>query len=74
MVRRFRLIDAEFRRLAPQYPEHGRDHRDGVEVPRPHGLMSNHRGRRACRLSGKCPTKSSIRGNRANGYMMESRP
>lgn len=40
MVRRFRLIDEEFRRLAPQYPNTVVVNRDGVEFHDRHGLMS----------------------------------
>jgi deoxyadenosine/deoxycytidine kinase len=39
MVRRFRLIDAEFRRLAPQYPQAVVIDRDGVEFHERHGLQ-----------------------------------
>jgi len=40
MVRRFRLIDEEFRRLAPQYPNTVVVNRDGVEFHDRNGLMS----------------------------------
>ena len=40
MVRRFRLIDEEFRRLAPQYPNTVVINRDGVEFHDRKGLMS----------------------------------
>lgn len=40
MVRRFRLIDAEFRRLAPLYPNTVVIDRDGVEFHERQGLMS----------------------------------
>jgi len=40
MVRRFRLIDEEFRRLAPQYPNTVVVNRDGVEFHDRQGLMS----------------------------------
>jgi deoxyadenosine/deoxycytidine kinase len=39
MVRRFRLIDAEFRRLAPQYPNASVIDRDGQEFHQRAGLM-----------------------------------
>ena len=39
MVRRFRLIDAEFRRLAPAYPNHVIINRDGMEFHARGGLM-----------------------------------
>lgn len=39
MVRRFRLIDAEFRRLAPQYPNTVVIDRDGIEFHSRDGLM-----------------------------------
>jgi deoxyadenosine/deoxycytidine kinase len=39
MVRRFRLIDAEFRRLAPQYPNTVVIDRDGMEFHARAGLM-----------------------------------
>src|SRR5215471_9386803 len=38
MVRRFRLIDAEFRRLAPKYPNHFVIDRDGMEFHERRGL------------------------------------
>ena len=38
MVRRFRLIDAEFRRLAPAYPEAVVINRDGIEFHERRGL------------------------------------
>ena len=38
MVRRFRLIDAEFRRLAPQYPNAVVINRDGMEFHEREGL------------------------------------
>jgi len=40
MVRRFRLIDEEFRRLAPQYPNTVVINRDGMEFHDRHGLAS----------------------------------
>jgi hypothetical protein len=40
MVRRFRLIDAEFRRLAPQYPNTVVINRDGREFHDRAGLVS----------------------------------
>ena len=40
MVRRFRLIDEEFRRLPPQYPNTVVINRDGVEFHDRNGLMS----------------------------------
>jgi deoxyadenosine/deoxycytidine kinase len=40
MVRRFRLIDEEFRRLAPQYPNTVVINRDGVEFHDRNGLTS----------------------------------
>jgi len=40
MVRRFRLIDEEFRRLAPQYPNTVVINRDGVEFHDRKGLMA----------------------------------
>lgn len=39
MVRRFRLIDAEFRRLAPRYPNSVVINRDGMEFHTRKGLM-----------------------------------
>ena len=39
MVRRFRLIDAEFRRLAPQFPNTIVINRDGLEFHEREGLM-----------------------------------
>jgi hypothetical protein len=39
MVRRFRLIDAEFRRLAPGYPQAVVINRDGREFHDRGGLM-----------------------------------
>jgi deoxyadenosine/deoxycytidine kinase len=39
MVRRFRLIDAEFRRLAPQFPNTVVINRDGLEFHERAGLM-----------------------------------
>ena len=39
MVRRFRLIDREFRRLAPQYPNTVVIDRDGKEFHERSGLM-----------------------------------
>ena len=39
MVRRFRLIDAEFRRLAPQYPNTVVINRDGLEFHEREGLI-----------------------------------
>lgn len=39
MVRRFRLIDAEFRRLAPAYPNTVVINRDGMEFHQRSGLM-----------------------------------
>ncbi len=39
MVQRFRLIDAEFRRLAPQYPNTVVVDRDGIEFHSRDGLM-----------------------------------
>jgi deoxyadenosine/deoxycytidine kinase len=39
MVRRFRLIDAEFRRLAPQYPNTVVVNRDGMEFHQRSGLL-----------------------------------
>jgi deoxyadenosine/deoxycytidine kinase len=39
MVRRFRLIDAEFRRLAPAYPRTVVIDRDGIEFHNREGLM-----------------------------------
>ena len=39
MVRRFRLIDAEFRRLAPQYPNTIVVDRDGMEFHERGGLL-----------------------------------
>jgi hypothetical protein len=39
MVRRFRLIDAEFRRLAPQYPNTVVINRDGMEFHTREGLV-----------------------------------
>lgn len=39
MVRRFRLIDAEFRRLAPQYPNTIMIDRDGMEFHERGGLL-----------------------------------
>jgi deoxyadenosine/deoxycytidine kinase len=39
MVRRFRLIDAEFRRLAPQYPNTVVIDRDGIEFHDRQGLL-----------------------------------
>ena len=39
MVRRFRLIDAEFRRLAPDYPNTVLIDRDGMEFHTREGLM-----------------------------------
>ena len=39
MVRRFRLIDAEFRRLAPQYPKAVVINRDGMEFHDRAGLL-----------------------------------
>ena len=39
MVRRFRLIDAEFRRLAPQYPNTIVIDRDGIEFHERQGLQ-----------------------------------
>jgi len=38
MVRRFRLIDAEFRRLAPAYPNTVVINRDGMEYHTRQGL------------------------------------
>jgi hypothetical protein len=38
MVRRFRLIDREFRRLAPSYPNTVVINRDGMEFHTRHGL------------------------------------
>ena len=46
MVRRFRLIDAEFRRLAPIYPEHGRDRPRRHGVPRARRPARYHPSRR----------------------------
>jgi deoxyadenosine/deoxycytidine kinase len=40
MVRRFRLIDAEFRRLAPAYPNTVVIDRDGIEFHAREGLMA----------------------------------
>ena len=40
MVRRFRLIDAEFRRLAPSYRNSVVIDRDGIEFHARDGLMS----------------------------------
>ena len=40
MVRRFRLIDAEFRRLAPLYPDTVVINRDGMEFHDRRGLMA----------------------------------
>lgn len=40
MVRRFRLIDSEFRRLAPQYPDTIVLDRDGIEFHEREGLSS----------------------------------
>jgi deoxyadenosine/deoxycytidine kinase len=40
MVRRFRLIDAEFRRLAPQYPNTVVIDRDGLEFHERQGLLA----------------------------------
>jgi len=40
MVRRFRLIDAEFRRLAPEYPNAVVIDRDGIEFHVREGLMA----------------------------------
>jgi hypothetical protein len=40
MVRRFRLIDAEFRRLAPLYPNSVLLDRDGIEFHERAGLES----------------------------------
>ncbi len=39
MVRRFRLIDAEFRRLAPSYPNTVVIDRDGMEFHERRGLL-----------------------------------
>jgi hypothetical protein len=39
MVRRFRLIDAEFQRLAPQYPNAIVIDRDGIEFHDRSGLL-----------------------------------
>ena len=39
MVRRFRLIDGEFRRLAPGYPNTVVINRDGMEFHSRRGLM-----------------------------------
>ncbi len=39
MVRRFRLIDAEFRRLAPRYPNTVLVNRDGMEFHTRRGLL-----------------------------------
>ena len=46
MVRRFRLIDAEFRRLAPLLSEHGRDQPRRQGIPRPRRPQLHHRRRR----------------------------
>ena len=43
MVRRFRLIDAEFRRLAPGYPNTVVINRDGMEFHARRGLDRHHR-------------------------------
>jgi len=40
MVRRFRLIDGEFRRLAPRYPHAVLINRDGMEFHEREGLMA----------------------------------
>jgi hypothetical protein len=40
MVRRFRLIDAEFRRLAPQYPNTVVIDRDSLEFHERDGLLA----------------------------------
>jgi hypothetical protein len=40
MVRRFRLIDAEFRRLAPRYPNAVVVDRDGMEFHERSGLVA----------------------------------
>ena len=46
MVRRFKLIDAEFRRLAPQYPNTVVINRDNMEFHAREGLKADHRGGR----------------------------
>ena len=40
MIRRFRLIDAEFRRLAPSYPNTVVINRDGMEFHARRGLAA----------------------------------
>ena len=55
MVRRFRIIDAEFRRLAPRYPNTVVIDRDGASSTTAPAFGISSRPR-ACRRSGKCPT------------------
>ena len=47
MVRRFKLIDSEFRRLAPHYPNTVVINRDNMEFHGRRGSEGDHRGRRA---------------------------
>jgi hypothetical protein len=52
MVRRFRLIDAEFRRLAPSFPNAIVINRDGLEFHERDGLEHIIRAGRITRISG----------------------
>ena len=57
MVRRFRLIDGEFRRLAPQYPNTVVINRDNIEFHGRAGSEGDHRRRRPADVSRDSRTK-----------------
>ena len=59
MVRRFRLIDSEFRRLAPLYPQHVVIDRDSKEFHVTLGLGGDHRRWPGYRCSARCPIAPS---------------
>ena len=59
MVRRFRLIDGEFRRLAPLYPNTIVIDRDSKEFHERAGLVEHHPAWPACRCSRRSRTSAS---------------
>ena len=74
MVRRFRLIDAEFRRLAPACPEHRRHQsRRPSSSTTATGCVSNHRGRGAAAVPGSAlprdgPLRAGVVGAREGPF------
>ena len=63
MVRRFRLIDGEFRRLAPLYPNTIVIDRDSKEFHERDGLVEHHHARRPADVQGD-PVRARLRPSR----------